>query len=91
MNRSRGAYFTTCKFHDTIQWAYVYILRECLVIKCLILCACCESLQRKELAGLEDRELEKQLDLEGYSYDEEEPEEVKSARAELKVRNANHL
>jgi len=39
----------------------------------------------KEMVGSGDRELDKQLDLEGYSYDEIEPTNVKDAKAELQV------
>ena len=38
-----------------------------------------------QLLGAGDRDLEKQLDLEGASYSDEEPEFVKMARSELKV------
>lgn len=41
-------------------------------------------LQRKENGSL-DRDLEKRLDLEGSSYDDEEPDDVRMARDELKV------
>jgi len=39
----------------------------------------------KEMVGSGDRELDKQLDLEGYSYDEIEPTNVKDAKSELQV------
>lgn len=45
-------------------------------------------LQRKELIGAGDKELEKRLDLEGASYGDEDPEDVKMARDELKVSSA---
>mgnify|MGYP001801168125 CR=1 FL=1 len=41
-------------------------------------------LQRME-NGAVDKDLEKRLDLEGSSYDEEEPEDIKIAKEELKV------
>ncbi|XP_067938364.1 kinesin-like protein KIF19 [Watersipora subatra] len=44
-----------------------------------------EQLRAKELRGAGDRELEKQLDLEGLSYSSEEPDYVRVARSELKV------